>query len=125
MARFVIYLRNTCIDWTGFLACGNLHISCGKRKGEQDKGTEKQNRPQGRGHRKKEAGKSTVTPEETLLWPAVACLALDVGPPFERESNLKSWPPYQVENPKMKKTQERRFISLVSLALRPSHQAGE
>ena len=77
------------------------------------------------GHRKKEAGKSTVTPEETLLWPAVACLALDVGPPFERESNLKSWPPYQVENPKMKKTQERRFISLVSLALRPSHQAGE
>lgn len=63
--------------------------------------------------------------KKTPLWPAVACLALDVGPPFERESNLKSWPPYQVEKPKMKKTQEHRFISLVSLALRPSHQAGE
>lgn len=89
---------------------------CGKRKGEQDKETEKQSRPQGREHRKKEAEKSTVTFEKTLLWPEVACLALDVGPPFERESNLKSWPPYQVENPKMRKTQECRLISLVSLA---------
>lgn len=89
---------------------------CGKRKGEQDKETEKQSHPQGRKHRKKEAGKSTVTFEKKLLWPEVACLALDVGPPFERESNLKSWPPYQVENPKMRKTQECRLISLVSLA---------
>ena len=111
LARFIIYLRNTRIDWTGFLACGNWYISCGKRKGKQDKEAEKQNSPQGREHRKKEAGENTVTFEKTLPWPAVACLALDVGSPSERESNLKPWPPYQVENPKMKKTQGRRLIS--------------
>lgn len=62
--------------------------------------------------------------KKTLLWPAVACLALDMGSSFERESNLKSWPPYQVENPKMKKTQGHRLTPRSCWHLPPSLPPG-